>query len=207
MCQSNFYLSHLLSSVIFLSIWVGPKLHAQSIQPFNLETHQLGDSQGVSVRGVSGQLAHRLFLDKEGSGLLTLGLQVSQVNLTDASFQGVDQKRELRTLVPSATFLKALSPRYSLILNLRPGFFGSLSGNLSSEFRLEGGAVVTRFINENLTLGLGLARGTNFGQDLIVPLFQFLYFAGDQIVLRGLLPARASVLVYPFTKMGIWPFV
>ena len=90
-----------------------------------------------------------------------------------------------------------------MIISLRPGFYGSLDGSLGDDFRLEGGVVLTKFVNENLTMGFGVGRGSNFGRDLIVPLFQFVYFVNEKIIARGLLPIRASLWYIPTQNLEL----
>lgn len=172
-------------------------LWAQSAERFTLDYQQFADADNVSVSGVAASLSHRFFLDDEGSNLLTLSLGASQIELTDTTLTAPDRNRKLRAISPDFNLLRVLNENYSLIVSIRPGFFGDLSGNLSESFRLEGGFLVTRYVNENLTIGLGIGRGTNFGRDLVVPLLQFLYFATDKIVLRGLLPVSASAWYIP----------
>lgn len=176
---------------------------AQSNERFTLDYQQFGEVDDVSASIAAGRYSHRMFLDKEGSNLLTLSLGYSQLDFTDEQQVGPDRSRTLKALVPEVNLLKVLNETYSLVVTLRSGLYGDLSGSLSDEFRLEGGIVVTRYINENLTLGLGLGRGTSFGRDLVVPLVQFLYFATDKIVVRGLLPIKASVWYVPSQK---WEF-
>ena len=197
-CAYGFLGSMFLTSLLgFNPAW------AQSNERFSLDYRQLGDSNDISISGYSGSYGHRLFLDKEGANLLTLSLRASQVDLTDETLAGPDRSRELRALVPELNLLRILNEKYSLAITLRAGFYGDLSGSLSDEFRLEGGFVVTRFMTDNLTLGLGIGRGTNFGRDLVVPLVQFLWFATEKIVVRGLLPTRASAWYIPNQK---WEF-
>jgi hypothetical protein len=182
----------------FLALFViCASLKAQTTNRFSVDYQTLGSSDSVSTSGVSAKVAHRVFLDEEGENLLTVGLGFSQVQLEDPTQLGVDRNRELRTLVPDLNLMKILNEEYSMVLSLRPGFYGSLKDNLGNDFRLEGGVVITKFITENLTMGLGLGRGTNFGRDLVVPLFQFVYFANEKVIMRGLLPIRASVWYIP----------
>lgn len=207
MNKLKYYFTHWFSvfaGVFFaLSILSLDLVHAQSSERFQLDYLHLGDSNDVSTSGVSGSYSHRMFLDKEGSNLLTLSLSATRVELMDEALTGPDRDRQLTSLVPEVNLLKVLSEKYSLVATLRPGFHGDLQGSLSDEFRLEGGVVLTRFVNANLTLGLGLGRGTNFGRDLVVPLFQFLYFATDKILIRGVLPVEASLWYIPSQK---WEF-
>ncbi|NQZ02066.1 MAG: hypothetical protein HRT45_15505, partial [Bdellovibrionales bacterium] len=148
-------------------------------------------------------MGHQLLLDDEGSNLLTIGVNYSEITLTDKTLFGPDGQRVLRTLIPDAKLMKILSDEYSLVVNLRPGFYGDLKGDLGNDFRLEGGVVVTRLMTDSLTLGLGVGRGSNLGRDVVVPLLQFLYFASDRVVMRGLLPVQASVWYIPDQK---WEF-
>jgi hypothetical protein len=181
----------LVQSLALQVVW------AQSSERFTIEYQDFADSDSVSVSNIAGSLSHRFFLDAEGANLLTLSLLFSQFELTDTTLSVPDNNRQLTTFVPEINLLKILDENYSLIVNLRPGFFGDMGGSLADSFRLEGGFLVTRLINENLTVGLGIGRGTNFGRDLIVPVVQFLYFATDKIVLRGLLPVSASAWYVP----------
>jgi len=176
---------------------------AQSTDRINLDYQQFGDTNGVSTNSVSGLFGHRMFLDDDGANLLTLSLKYSQVQLTDDTLSGPDKERQLKSISTEMNLLRILNEEYSVAITLRPGVFGDLEGSLSDDFRLEGGFVVTRFMSDNLTLGLGLGRGTNFGRDLVVPLFQFLYFASDKIVVRGLLPVSASLWYIPSQQ---WEF-
>jgi hypothetical protein len=171
-------------------------LWAQATNRFSVNAQQLGKSNGVSTNDVSVQGNHRVLLDEDGENLLTLGLGVSQTILEDDTQAGPDRYRELRTLVPTLSLMKILNEEYSLVVTLRPGFYGSFD-NMGDDFRLEGGVVVTKFMSENLTMGFGLGRGTNFGRDLVVPLFQFVWFADEKVVVRGLLPIQASVWYIP----------
>jgi hypothetical protein len=173
------------------SIW------AQATNRFSADYLKLGGSNGVATDTTSIQGNHRVLLDDEGSNLLTLGLGLTQTTLEDDRSTGPDRYRELRTLVPTFSLMRILNDEYSLVVTLRPGFYGTLNDNLGDDFRLEGGVVVTKFMSENLTMGFGLGRGTNFGRDLIVPLFQFVWFASEKVIVRGLLPIRASAWYIP----------
>jgi hypothetical protein len=191
---------------VFLIAAMGSSLNsawAQSSERFTFDYLHFADADNVEVSTMSGSFSHRFFLDKDGTNLLTLSIAATQVDLLDENQTEPDRSRQLRAIVPEINLLKVLNENYSLVATLRPGFFGDLTGSLSDQFRLEGGFVITKFINENLTLGLGLGRGTNFGRDLVVPLVQFLYFASDKIVLRGVLPVNASAWYIPSQK---WEF-
>lgn len=183
-------------ALAMLSFFAQPSW-AQATDRLMLNYQQLGSVNGVSTFGMSGQYNHRFLLDEEGENLLTAGVGYSHVELDDSRQTGQDRSRELRTFVPTFSLMRILNEEYSMIVSLRPGFYGSLDGSLGDDFRLEGGIVFTKFMSENLTMGLGLGRGTNFGRDLIVPLFQFVYFASEKVIVRGLLPIRASVWYVP----------
>lgn len=191
--KQKFSRSFVLLSFFLLS----QSLFAQATNRFNANFQKLGGSNGVATDTASVQGNHRFLLDEDGENLLTVGLGLTQTTLEDDTQSGPDRYRELRTFVPTLSLMKILNEEYSLVLTLRPGFYGTLNDNLGDDFRLEGGFVVTKFISENLTMGLGLGRGTNFGRDLIVPLFQFVWFASEKVIVRGLLPIRASAWYIP----------
>lgn len=176
---------------------ISQTIWAQATNRIAINAQTLGSSDATSTEDISAQVNHRVLLDEEGSNLLTLGLGVTQTTLEDGTQSGPDRYRELRTLVPTFSLMRILNDEYSLVVTLRPGFYGTLNDNLGDDFRLEGGVVVTKFMSENLTMGFGVGRGTNFGRDLVVPLFQFVWFASEKVVVRGLLPIRASAWYIP----------
>lgn len=182
-----------LSTTIFYS----QDLFAQATNRFALGYQSLGNVNGVSTFDVRAEANHRFLLDEEGENLLTTGIIYSHTELDDSRATGFDRSRELRMVRPDITLMRILNEEYSLYLSLRPAFYGDLSGSLGDDFRLEGGAVVTKLISDNLTMGLGLGRGSSFGRDLIVPLFQFVWFASEKVIVRGVLPIRASVWYIP----------
>lgn len=197
----NFFLFRTLCKVCLstglITLFGLSALQAQTPERLTIEYQQFADADQVSVSGFAGNVAHRFFLDDDGGSLLTLSLGASQLELTDTSLTEPDRNRQLTAITPEFNLLRILDEDYSLIVSVRPGFFGDFSGSVSDTFRLEGGFVVTRLVNDHLTIGLGIGRGTNFGRDLVVPLLQFLYFATDKILIRGLLPVSASVWYIP----------
>lgn len=194
-----FKLPTTIKTVLILSFFSQAAL-AQTTDKLSLSYQQFGESNDVTQSTTDGRIAHRMFLDEDGANLLTFGVNFSRTDLTDDTLTGDDKRRELRTFVPDFNLMRILDEEYSLVISLRPGFYGDLEGNMGEDFRLEGGVVVTKFMSDSFTLGFGLGRGTNFGRDLVVPLVQFLYFANDKVVVRGLLPVRASVWYIPDQK-------
>ena len=191
----NFFYYSILATLVLT--FFSQSSFAQATNRFSADYQKLGGSNGVATDSASIQGNHRVLLDDEGSNLLTLGLGLTQTTLEDDRSTGPDRYRELRTLVPTFSLMRILNDEYSLVVTLRPGFYGTLNDSLGDDFRLEGGVVVTKFMSENLTMGFGLGRGTNFGRDLIVPLFQFVWFASEKVIVRGLLPIRASAWYIP----------
>jgi hypothetical protein len=163
---------------------------AQLADRFNFFYQHLGDSNSLSTSGFGGELNHISFFgDKD---LLTMGIAYSDTRLSDRSAQGSDRTRQLRTFVPNLSLLRSLDSSHNLIVFLRPGIYGEGTGNIQDQFRVEGGFVINKAYSSKLTLGLGIARGSNFGRDLVVPLVQFLYQPDSQIYITGLLPVRAG---------------
>jgi len=192
-------MQRLLSLILLLCFGVGLgfDVNAQSSDRYSIYYEQLGASNGVSATSFYARAGQRMLLDEEGSSLLTFGVNYSQLELTDKSLFSPDRFRQLQTVVPEFSLMQILNEKYSLVATARPGFFGDLRGGMGNDFRFEGAFVVTRFMTDNLTLGAGIGRGTNFGRDLVVPLVQFLYFASDKILIRGVLPVQASVWYIP----------
>jgi hypothetical protein len=198
--KNLFYLNRkILSLLIFglLSFVLNLSAQAQTTDRYSLYYSHFADSNDVSTSTTQGRVAEQLFLDKEGSNLLTISVNYAQTSIQDDNLAGPDEVRKLHAVAPTFNLMTILDEQYSLVVILRPGFYGDSKGSLADDFRLEGGALVTKYMSDKLTLGLGLARGTNLGRDLVVPLFQFLYFASDKVVIRGLLPVRASAWYIP----------
>lgn len=189
--------SLLLLTSLCLTILVCHNVQAQTTNRYELSYQTIGQTNDVTTSSVVGQAAHQIFLDEEGSSLLTVAVNFSDTSLQDDELTGDDESRSLKTFIPNLSLMKILDEQYSLILYLRPGFYGDLEGDLGNDFRLEGGAVVTKYMSDKLTMGLGVGRGSNLGRDMVVPLLQFVYFANSKVVARGVLPVRASVWYIP----------
>ncbi|MCM0605163.1 MAG: hypothetical protein KA715_03665 [Xanthomonadaceae bacterium] len=129
------------------------------------------------------QWIERFFLDEEGNGLLGVGLQ--------SRILSIDTRSPLYIVSPQFTWLQSLNQDYSFVINLRPGLYGDLRGNLSDDFRLEGVFFVDRILSGGWTLGLGAARGSNFGRVLTVPVLHAVY-VGESSLLDALLPVKAE---------------
>ena len=179
------------------------KVFAQTTNRYELSYQTIGKTNDVTTSSINGQAAHQIFLDEEGSSLLTVAVNFSDTSLKDDELSGEDKTRSLKTFIPNLSLMKILDDEYSLIVYLRPGLYGDLEGDLGNDFRLEGGAVVTKYMSDQLTMGLGVGRGSNLGRDMVVPLLQFVYFANSKVVARGVLPVRASVWYIPDQK---WEF-
>jgi hypothetical protein len=108
--------------------------------------------------------------------------------------------------IPQLTYMRVLSESTSIVVNLRPGFFGateSVGALRGDTFRLEGGLVVSHVLDEHWTLGWGVARGSNLGRVLVVPVAQVLWFPSDQWMIDALLPIRADVWWLPDSEWEV----
>jgi hypothetical protein len=185
----------LLLFLTSLSAW------AQLPDQFNFNYLQLADSNNVSTSGFNLEANHQFFLGN--ANMITAGVMYSQTQLQDEQLTGVDKNRQLQTFVPNLTLLRSIDNQHNLLIVLRPGFYGDGKGNMNDDFRLEGGFVFNKAMSDKLTLGLGAARGTNLGRDLVVPLLQFLYVPNAHIYATGLLPVRASLWYIKSSKLEI----
>lgn len=192
--RSPFLLTSLCLTVL---VTFSFQVSAQTTNRYELSYQTISQTNDVTTSSVSGQAAHQIFLDEDGANLLTIAVNFSDTQLTDDELTGEDESRSLKTFIPNVSLMKILDDEYSLIVYLRPGLYGDLEGDLGNDFRLEGGAVVTKLVNDNLTMGLGIGRGSTLGRDMVVPLLQFVYFANSKVVARGVLPVRASVWYIP----------
>ncbi len=105
--------------------------------------------------------------------------------------------REYHFLFYDFLVLHSLSDTYTLVATLRPGVFSDFKNLTREHFRLEGAFFIDRQMSESLTLGLGIARSSNFGRVLLLPIVHVLYFGGSSYMLDVLLPSRAELWFYP----------
>jgi hypothetical protein len=166
---------------------------AQLTDRFGLYGQSVGGTNDVSMDSFLTQATHRFYIGD--STILNASLQYSQLELNNKNLASdeVDAKRSLYTLVPNLSFIISLNYQNNLIIIARPGFYGDGEGDINDDFRAEGGFLLTQVLTDKLTMGLGAARGTNLGRDLIVPLLQFSYYYSDKITISGVLPVRASM--------------
>lgn len=179
--------------IITLSLLYSSVLWAQLPDRFSIYQQNITDSNDVTMSAQSVQATHQFYLGD--STVLNASLMYSALNLQDENtgITDPDDTRNLYTLVPSFNAIISVSNKNNLITFLRPGFYGDGEGNMGEDFRVEGGFVYTQVMSDKLTMGLGLARGTNLGRDLIVPLLQFSYYMSDKVTISGVLPVRASI--------------
>ncbi len=103
-------------------------------------------------------------------------------------------------LVPQVNLLHSLSDTYSVIFNFRYGAFGDLHTINGRTLRPEGAVIFDKYLNENLTLGLGLARGSNFGKIVNIPLVHVIWMINEKWMLDALLPSRLDLMYLPNSK-------
>lgn len=159
-----------------------------------------GTSSAGEVSAWSGEVNvnHREGLDADGNTWLTVGIQHRYTSVASSALFAPG----LSATVVNATGMQVVNETDTVVLNVRPGFFGIVNaGDVSSfrsnAFRLEGAALYSRVMNERFTLGAGIARGSNFGRVLVVPVIQAVYLISDRWMLDALLPARADLWYLP----------
>lgn len=176
--------------------------HAQLRDRASITHEVLAEKSDIKTNQTEVNVNHRIMLDQEGSKLLTLSLQYRD---TRYDFQSSDvptrqgTNQQVQMIVPQFTYLQVLNDEYSLVTQLRPGFFGDWRGGFGKSFRMEGSFFFSKPYSDKLTLGYGLANGSNFGRILTVPVLQVLYFYSEKIMIDALLPVRADAL-YLFSK-------
>ncbi len=161
----------------------------------------------------SAQQAHlnfsfRTIIGEEGETIITNGLQYRflramfdevvfpQRGLLTVTYP-YPREQEYHFLFYDFLVLHSLSEAYTLVATLRPGIFSDFKTITRDHFRLEGAVFVDRQMSETFTLGLGIARSSNFGRVLLLPILHVLYFGGSSFMLDVLLPSRAELWFYP----------
>ncbi|MFN8791894.1 MAG: DUF6268 family outer membrane beta-barrel protein [Bdellovibrionales bacterium] len=192
----------LLGCAVFGSLALVTPAQAQLRDRASVSYEVLPEKSDVSAQQTEVNVSHRFMFDTEGEKLLTATLSYRE---TVFDFEGSDNpgfegsNRRVQMIVPQFTYLHILNEEYSLIVQARPGFFGDFQGGFGKSFRLEGSFLFSKPYSDRLTLGFGLANGSNFGRVLTVPIVQVLYFPTEKIMIDALLPVRADAL-YLFSK-------
>ncbi len=144
-------------------------------------------------------MSERWILDSEGLTMLQGGLQVRRTELPS----GFIENEELWMVVPQFNLLHSLSDNYSMILNFRYGAFGDLEDINGRTLRAEGAVIIDRYLSDSLTLGLGFARGTNFGKIVNIPVVHILWMISDKWMLDAILPSRLDLIYFPNSKAEV----
>ena len=163
--------------------------------------------------GFSAQQAHlnfsfRTIIGEEGETIITNGLQYRFLRATfdKVIFSSLGnlqvtypypREQEYHFLFYDFLVLHSLSDAYTLVATFRPGIFSDFKNITRDHFRLEGAVFVDKQLGESLTMGLGIARSSNFGRVLLLPILHILYFGGSTFMLDVLLPSRAELWFYP----------
>lgn len=145
----------------------------------------------------------RTILGEEGETVIYNGFQYRYLlaefeNVALFAPQPVPYRdKEFHFLFYDLLILHSLSDAYTLVATLRPGVFSDFKNITREHFRLEGAFFIDKQMSESFTLGLGVARSSNFGRVLILPILHALYFGGSTWMLDVLLPSRAELWFYP----------
>jgi len=171
---------------------------------------QIRERAAISYQGLSsdsgetglaeGWLSERWFLDAEGNRLLQAGLQLRRTELP-GELRGLPD--DVWMIVPQANYLHTIDENYSLIANLRFGVFSDMERIGGRDLRAEGAVVVDRVIRDNLTLGLGVGRVSNFGRLMHIPLVHIIWSINEFWLLDAMLPGKLDL---SYLASSTWEF-
>ncbi|MCS6989536.1 MAG: DUF6268 family outer membrane beta-barrel protein [Chloroherpetonaceae bacterium] len=171
----------------------------------NPEPQRLSPSARFGARQAQLNLSFRTLLGEEGETVIHNGFQYrylladfANVLLNAGSLPPEPYpSKEFHFLFYDFLALHSLSDAYTLVAAFRPGIFSDFKNVASEHFRIEGAVFIDRQMSESLTMGLGVARSSNFGRVLILPILHVLYFGGSTFMLDMLIPSRAELWFYP----------
>ncbi len=165
----------------------------------------LGNS--FSAFALTGNASFKVFLDKRGASSLTLGAQYRYVRLepevrlpvvtAPPSSSTVNAPREAHLLFLDLVLQQRLSDIFTLFVAARPGIFSDFRNVVFDHTRLEGAAFLDWRVGDELTLGFGAARTSNFGRVLIVPILHVIYFGGESFMIDAIIPRNLDLIFYP----------
>lgn len=166
------------------------------------------DRARVSAQQAHLNVSYRSIIGEEGETIITNGFQYRflRAMFDDVIFPQTGnltvtypypRAHEYHFLFYDFLVLHSLSDAYTLVATLRPGIFSDMKNITREHFRLEGAFFVDKQMSDNFTMGLGIARSSNFGRVLLLPILHVLYFGGSSFMLDVLLPSRAELWFYP----------
>lgn len=172
----------------------------------NLAWSQIRDRASLSFQQMSSDsgersladawISERWALDPDGLTMLQAGVQTRRTELP----VGLSQNQELWMLVPQFNLLHSLSDSYSMIMNFRYGAFGDFEDINGRTLRAEGALIIDKYLSDTLTVGLGLARGSNFGKIVNIPVVHLIWMINEKWMLDALLPSRLDLMFLPNSK-------
>ncbi len=156
----------------------------------------------LSAFAITANASFKVFLDKRGASSLTLGAQYRYVRLgqdiaVSSSPPVIFAPREAHFVFLDLVWQQRLSTDFTLFVAARPGVFSDFRDVVFDHARLEGAAFVDWRISDELTLGLGAARTSNFGRVLIVPIAHVIYFGGESFMIDAIIPRNLDFIFYP----------
>jgi hypothetical protein len=164
------------------------------------------DRARISAQQAHVNVSYRSIIGDEGETIIANGFQYRflRAMFDDVIFPHTGnltvtypRAQEYHFLFYDFLVLHSLSDAYTLVATLRPGIFSDMKNITREHFRLEGAFFVDKQMSDNFTVGLGIARSSNFGRVLLLPILHMLYFGGSSFMLDVLLPSRADLWFYP----------
>ncbi|MCS7013362.1 MAG: DUF6268 family outer membrane beta-barrel protein [Chloroherpetonaceae bacterium] len=164
-----------------------------------------------SASALSLNASFKVFLDKRGASSLTVGAQyrfvsiAQSINVRPSNNPGpsVPAPREAHLLYLDLVWQQRLSTDFTLLVAARPGIFSDFRNIVFDHTRLEGAAFVDWRLSDELTLGLGASRTSNFGRVLIVPILHIIYFGGELFMIDAIIPRNLDFIFYPSKEWEI----
>jgi hypothetical protein len=160
-----------------------------------------------SASSLTANASFKIFLDKRGASSLTVGAQYRYVSIAqsinvrpnrEASFApAIDAPRAAHFIFLDLIWQQRLSDIFTLFVAARPGVFSDFQNVVFDHSRFEGAAFVDWRVSDELTLGLGAARTSNFGRVLIVPIAHVIYFGGESFMIDAIIPRNVDFMFYP----------
>jgi len=188
--------------ILSIGVFISQATLAQLRDRASLSFESLPEASGLNTTQTEINVSHRIQLDPDGEKLLTISAQYRDTQFDYAGSPNTIPalaNQRVQLFVPQFTYLQVLNEEYSLVVQARPGYFAGTGVSMQDSYRFEGSFFFSKSYSDKLTLGYGIAKGSNFGRVLTVPILQVLYFYSEKIMIDALLPVRADA-VYLFSK-------
>lgn len=131
-----------------------------------------------------------------GNTVLVFGMDYKRLTYEYKNWdltQDPDLIENLHGLRSNISITQKITPNWSLQTFAQPGTYSDFEQLSTSDFQIDGGALLNRRLGPNFIIGLGGVYTHDFGNSLFLPLLKASYQAGQNFRVELFLPSRGEI--------------